>query len=87
MLGVGESRHAGCFSLLVENKVWVVMPQSGSEPRFGPELLRTGPKSGSRFGIGPEPNPKSGSGFPPGGTQPRSREPRSDRTGPEPEPQ
>ena len=39
------------------------MPQSGSEPRFGPEPLRTGPKSGPRFGIVPELNRKSGSGF------------------------
>jgi len=39
------------------------MPQSGSEPRFGPELLRTGPKSGPRFGIAPELNRKSGSRF------------------------
>ena len=41
----------------------IVMPQSGSEPWFGPELLQTGPKSGSKFGIALEPNLKSGSGF------------------------
>jgi hypothetical protein len=41
----------------------LVFPQSGSEPRFGPELFRTGPKSGSKFSIGAEPDPKSGSRF------------------------
>jgi hypothetical protein len=41
----------------------LVMPQSGSEPRFEPELFRTGPKSGSRFTYQPEPDLKSGSGF------------------------
>src|SRR5260221_6583200 len=41
----------------------LVMPQSGSEPRFGPEPFRTGPKSGSRFGNGAEPDRKSGSRF------------------------
>jgi len=39
------------------------MPQSGSEPRFGPEPFRTGPKSGPRFGIAPELNRKSSSRF------------------------
>ena len=58
------------------------MPQSGSEPRFGPELLRTGPKSGPKSSMGPEPNLKSGSQF---GSVPRSGEPRSDRTEPEPD--
>ena len=53
----------------------IVMPQSGSEPRFGPELLRTGPKSGPKSGMGPELNLKSGSRF---GSVPRSGEPRSD---------
>jgi len=41
----------------------LVMPQSGSEPRFGPEPFRTGPKSGPRFGIVPKLNWKSGSRF------------------------
>jgi len=41
----------------------LVMPQSGSEPRFGPEPFRTGPKSGPRFSIAPELNWKSGSRF------------------------
>ena len=39
------------------------MLQSSSEPRFEPELLRTGPKSGPRFGIAPELNRKSSSRF------------------------
>jgi len=39
------------------------MPQSGSEPWFGPELLQTGLKSGPRFGIVPKLNWKSGSRF------------------------
>jgi len=41
----------------------IVLLQSGSEPRFEPELLQTGPRSGSKFRVGAEPNPKSGSGF------------------------
>ena len=41
----------------------LVMLQSSSEPQFKPELLQTGPKSGSRFGIAPELNWKSGSRF------------------------
>jgi hypothetical protein len=43
--------------------VHVAMPQSGSEPKFEPELVRTGPKFGSRFGGGAEPEHKSGSAF------------------------
>src|ERR1700678_469132 len=39
------------------------MPQFGSEPKFEPELCRTGPKFGSRFGIFVEPNLRSGSRF------------------------
>jgi len=41
----------------------IVMLQSSSEPRFRPELLQTGLKSGPRFGIVPELNQKSGSRF------------------------
>ena len=43
------------------------MPQSGFEPKFEPELFRTGPKSNPRFGHSAEPNRKSGSGFGQGG--------------------
>ena len=32
------------------------LPKFGSEPKFEPELLRTGPKFGSKFGEMPEPN-------------------------------
>ena len=39
------------------------MPQSGSEPKFEPELFRTGPKFGPRFGWKVEPDHKSGSRF------------------------
>jgi hypothetical protein len=39
------------------------MPQSGSEPKFEPELFRTGPKFGPRFDGCAEPDHKSGSGF------------------------
>ena len=39
------------------------MPQFGPELRFGPEPGQTGPESGSKFGMGGEPDPKSGSGF------------------------
>ena len=39
------------------------MPQFGSEPKFEPELFRTGPKFGPRFGGSAEPNHKSGSVF------------------------
>ena len=42
---------------------YLVMPWSGSEPWFEPELFRTGPKSGSRFGNGPEPDLRSSSRF------------------------
>ena len=41
----------------------LVMLQSGSEPRFGPEPFWTGPKSSPRFSIVPELNWKSGSRF------------------------
>ena len=34
----------------------VGLPQSGSEPRSGPEPRRTGPRSGPRFGIVTEPD-------------------------------
>ena len=39
------------------------MPQSGSELRFGPELFRTWPKSGSKFGLRGEPDLWSGPRF------------------------
>jgi hypothetical protein len=39
------------------------MPWSSSEPKFEPELLRTGLKSGSKFTHGPEPDLKSSSRF------------------------
>jgi len=58
------------------------MPQSGSEPWFGPELLRTGPKSGSRFSIVPKLNRKSSSRF---GRGPNVVNPV--RTEPDPEPE
>jgi len=57
------------------------MPQSGSEPRFGPKPFRTGPKSGPRFGIVPELNRKSSSRF---GRGPNVVNPV--RTEPDPEP-
>ena len=39
------------------------MPQFGSEPKFEPELFRTGPRFGPRFGKSAEPDHKSGSTF------------------------
>ena len=39
------------------------MPQFGSEPKFEPELFRTGPKFGPRFSGSAEPDHKSGSEF------------------------
>jgi hypothetical protein len=39
------------------------MPQSGSELKFEPELLRTGPRFGPKFDGLTEPDHKSGSGF------------------------
>ncbi|KAF8239129.1 hypothetical protein L208DRAFT_143270 [Tricholoma matsutake] len=44
------------------------MPQYGSEPKFKPELFRTGPKFGPRFNGCAEPDHKSSSGFGQGGT-------------------
>src|SRR6267154_5485473 len=44
----------GLGNLLAHNEL--VLPQSGSEPRFEPELLRTGPKFGSKSSVRPEPN-------------------------------
>jgi hypothetical protein len=41
----------------------VGLPEFGSEPKFEPELLRTGPKFSSRSGRNAEPNLKSGSRF------------------------
>jgi hypothetical protein len=37
------------MSNCTKKRVPLGMPQSGSELKFGPELLRTGPKSGSKF--------------------------------------
>ena len=39
------------------------MPQFGSEPKFEPELFRTGPKFSPRFGGCAEPDHKFGSRF------------------------
>jgi hypothetical protein len=39
------------------------MPQSGSEPKFEPELFRTEPKSGPKFERLVEPDLKSSPGF------------------------
>ena len=58
--------YVGCVIQYMGKKKYycsLVLPGSGSEPRFGPEPFRTGPKSGSKFGTGPEPDPKSGPGF------------------------
>jgi hypothetical protein len=41
----------------------IAMPQSGSEPKFEPELFRTGPKFGPKFKRLAEPNLKSSPGF------------------------
>ena len=41
----------------------LVMPQFGPEPKFEPELLRTGPKSGPKFTPRHEPNLRSSLGF------------------------
>ena len=62
--------------------IWVVMPQSSPEPWFVSELFQTGPRSSPKFGIRPELNLKSGSGF---GRGPKGAEPHSDQTEPEPE--
>jgi hypothetical protein len=43
--------------------VYVAMPQSGSEPKFEPELLRTGPRFGPKFSKIAEPDPKSSPRF------------------------
>ena len=40
-----------------------MMPQFGSEPKFEPELFRTGPRFGPRFSESTEPHHKSGSTF------------------------
>ena len=39
------------------------MPQFGSEPKFEPELFRTGPRFSPRFSESTEPDHKSGSTF------------------------
>jgi len=57
----GRGRAGGIVG--VEGAHSIVMPQFGPELRFGPEPGRTGPESGSKFGMGGEPDPKSGSGF------------------------
>jgi hypothetical protein len=40
-----------------------VLPKFGPEPKFEPELLRTGPKSSSKFSTFVEPDLKFSSGF------------------------
>ena len=56
------------------------MPQSGSEPKFEPELFRTGPKFGPRFNDFAEPDHKSGSAFGKGAEFKNCVEPSSNRT-------
>lgn len=56
------------------------MPQFGSEPKFEPELLRTGPKFGPRFGGCAEPDHKFSSGFGQGAKSLNLAEPGSNRT-------
>jgi hypothetical protein len=52
----------GCYYCFIDQLV-VGMPQSSSEPKFEPELFRTGPKFGPRFDGCAELDHKSGSGF------------------------
>jgi hypothetical protein len=41
--------RAVCFKSLIQVVSLIVMPQFSSEPKFEPELLRTGPKFSSKF--------------------------------------
>jgi hypothetical protein len=56
------------------------MPQSSSEPKFEPELFRTGPKFGPRFGWLVEPDRKFGSRFRQSSKSLNLAEPGSNRT-------
>ena len=58
----------------------VGMPQFGSEPKFEPELFRTGPKFGPRFRWKVELDHKSGSRFEQGWKSLNLAEPGSNRT-------
>jgi hypothetical protein len=44
---------------IVQADIRLVLPQSGSEPKFEPELLRTGPKFGPKFVRETEPDLRS----------------------------
>jgi hypothetical protein len=72
--------HIGRCARLIGSGPPLGMPQSGSEPKFEPELFRTGPKFGPRFDGRAEPDHKSGSRF---GRGPKSQnrvEPGPNRT-------
>ena len=51
------------YSVSLDICTSVVLPWFRAEPRFGPEPSRTGPRSGPRFRVGAELDPKSGSRF------------------------